>query len=103
MVLESSNKIVVEERLGLQRANFPRDLGVKTPLMICEDRVSSSDYRDEVSLSRPPSSHEFPGRIRMCHDDYMLPFVWIEREKVRWCYVERYCELSLIHICYCVT
>ena len=34
--IESSNKIMVEERLGLQRANFPRDLnGVKTPIEMC--------------------------------------------------------------------
>ena len=51
--IESSNKIVVEERLGLQSANFPRDLnGAKTPIMSYEDRVSSSnDVRDKVSRS----------------------------------------------------
>ena len=44
--IESSNKIVVEERLGLQRANFPHDLnGVKTPIVSYEDRVSSRGYR----------------------------------------------------------
>ena len=81
----------VEERLGLQRANFSRDLnGVKTPIVSYEDRVSSCGYRDKVSLSRSPFVyHELPGRTRRCYDNVMLPSVWIGREKVRWCYDER--------------
>ena len=68
---ESSNKIVVKERLSLQRANFSHDLnGEKTPIMSYEDRVSSRNYvRDKVSLNRSPVMyHEFPERIRMGYD-----------------------------------
>ena len=46
--------------------------------------------RDEVSLSRAPVYHEFPGKARMCYDNVVLPFVWNDREKVKWCYDERY-------------
>ena len=47
--IESSNKIVVDERLGWPRANFPRDLnGVRTPLVYYEDKVSSSNYVRDV-------------------------------------------------------
>ena len=61
--------------------------------MSYEDRVSSCGYSDEVSLSRFPFvNHKFPGRTRMCYDNVMLPVGWIEREKVRCCYDERYSE-----------
>ena len=36
--------------------------------------------------------HEFPERIRVGYDNVMLPFVWSDRDKVRWCHDERYCE-----------
>ena len=92
--IESSNKIVVDERLGWRNANFPRDLsGVRNPLVIYEDKVSSSSYvRDEVSLSRSPVYHEFPGRARMCYDERCGErVVEIElftlRDRERWYYL----------------
>ena len=36
--------------------------------------------------------HEFPERIRMGYDNVMLPFVWSDRNKVRWCQDEWFCE-----------
>ena len=82
------------ERLGLQRADFPRVYGeTEFSQMFYEDRVSSSGYRDEVSLSRssPFVYHEFLGRAKMCHDNVMLPFAWSDRDKMKWFY-ERYFE-----------
>ena len=88
MKRESSNKRVVKERLCLQRANFSCGVnGAKTPIMSYEDRVSSSNnVRDKVSRSRSPFRyHKLPERIRMGYDNVMLPFVWSDRNKVRWC------------------
>ena len=92
---ESSNEIVVdeierecEERLGWQRANFPCCLnGVKTPLVVYEDRVSSrSCVVDTVSTNGPLIFCGKPGKARRCYNNVVLPFVWNDR------------ELSLIHI-----
>ena len=96
--IESSNKIVDDGRLGWQRANFPHDLsGVKTPIVFYEDKVSSSSYvRDEVSLSRSPVYHKFPGRARMCYDNVALPFVW--RERVKWGWVSDFDKMRDIEL-----
>ena len=65
--------------------------------MSYEDKVSSSNYvRDKVSLSKSPFMyHEFPERIRMGYDNVMLPFVWSDRDKVRWCHDEWFCERAV--------
>ena len=86
--IESSNKIVVDERLGWQRVNFPRvyceprglQMFLKGKSLLAENDVFSS-----CSLS----FCGVPGRARKCIY-IVVPFAWNDRDRMKWCYDEKY-------------
>ena len=76
-----------EERLGWQRANFPRVYcETEFSQMFYEDSVSSRGYvEDEVSSSSP---------LIFCNSKFVVPFAWNEVVPVCCdrCYYEKYVE-----------
>ena len=116
-LLASADEVVreCEERLGGQRANFPRVYGeTEVSQVFYENRVSSRGcVGDMVSQNGPLVFCGLPDKARRCIKDFVVPFP--HSEVVQWCGDrcyddERYFErelcvdgetelfLSLIHI-----
>ena len=85
-----------EERLGEQRADFPRvysEIGFSQ--MFYEDKGSSRGYvEDEVSSSSPLIFCSCPGKDRKCDSKFVVPFAWNEVVQgcCDRCYDEKYFE-----------